>query len=186
MDAIDMMMEEHKNIKRALVAIRKLCIEILDNKKVDTELFYNIVDFVRNYSDKHHHSKEETILFKKMSEELGERIANGPIYGMLAEHDLGRLYMMNLENALKDFEAGNLDARVDIIANAISYTDLLNRHIDKEDTAIYMFAKKRLSNESLEEINKKCKEVEEKAKENNIQNKYINFINHLEKITSNL
>lgn len=186
MDAINLMMEEHENIKRVLASIRKLCIGVLNGKAVDVELFYKIIDFVKNYADQHHHSKEETILFKKMSEELGERIANGPIYGMLAEHDLGRLYMMNLENALKEIEKGNLDARVDVIANAIGYADLLSRHIFKENTAIYTFARKQLSKESMEEVESRCEEVEKNGEEKNIQKKYIDFINHLEKITSNM
>ncbi|MBM7685842.1 hemerythrin domain-containing protein [Defluviitalea raffinosedens] len=186
MDAITLLMEEHKNIKRALTCIRKLCIAILNGKAVDTTLFYQIIDFVRNYADRHHHSKEETILFKKMSDELGERIANGPIYGMLAEHDLGRLFMMNLENALKEIEKDNLDARVDVIANAIAYTDLLHRHIQKEDTAIYTFAQKQLSDEALSEVEAKCKKAEQAAKEKNIQNKYLEFLDHLEEITANL
>lgn len=186
MDAITLLMEEHNNIKRALSGIRKLCIAILNDKEVDVPLFYQIIDFVRNYSDKHHHSKEETVLFKKMSEELGERIANGPIYGMLAEHDLGRLFMMNLENALKEIEKGNLDARVDVIANAIAYTDLLQRHIHKEDTAIYTFARNRLSNEAMAEVEVQCKEAEKVATEKNIQNKYLEFLNHLEEVTANL
>lgn len=186
MDAITLLMEEHKNIKRALTCIRKLCIAILNGKAVDTTLFYQIIDFVRNYADKHHHSKEETILFKKMSDELGERIANGPIYGMLAEHDLGRLFMMNLENALKEIEKGNLDARVDVIANAIAYTDLLHRHIQKEDTAIYTFAKKQLSNKAMAEVEEKCAEAEKAATEKNIQNKYLEFLNHLEEIAASL
>ena len=186
MDAITLLMVEHNNIKRALAAIRKLCISILNGKEVDRELFYGIIGFVRNYSDKHHHKKEEDILFKKMSQELGERIANGPIYGMIAEHDLGRLFMMNLENALKELEKGNSDAKVDVIANAIAYTDLLNRHIFKEDTAIYTFAKKQLSKEGMEEVEEKCAEVEEIAKEDNIQNKYLSFLEYLEKSSENL
>lgn len=186
MDAIKLLMEEHSNIKIALKSIRKLCISILNGKKVDVELFYNIIDFVRNYTDQHHHSKEEKILFKKMSEELGEGIAKGPLYGMIAEHDLSRLYMMNLENALKEIKKGNSDARVDVIANSIAYTDLLKRHIQKEDTAIYTFAEKQLSNNAKEEIENKCREIEKAASEKNIQNKYLEFINHLEKITSTL
>ena len=94
--------------------------------------------------------------------------------------------MMNLENALKELEKGNSDAKVDVIANAIAYTDLLNRHIFKEDTAIYTFAKKQLSKEGMEEVEEKCAEVEEIAKEDNIQNKYLSFLEYLEKSSENL
>lgn len=180
MNAIDLMVEEHKIIKRMLVVVRKFTIKVLNNEEVDYNDFNSVIDFVRNYADKHHHSKEEVILFKKMSDVLGERIAKGPIMGMLVEHDLGRLFMVNLEAALGKFQSGDRDSRVDIIANAIAYTDLLNRHINKEDTAIYTFAQKSLSVEQLEEIDSQCFQVESEATEKGLQDKYIKLLIKLE------
>ncbi len=46
---------------------------------------------------------------------------------MLIEHDQGRLYMQNLEKALGELDKGNEEAKLDIIANSISYSDLLYR-----------------------------------------------------------
>ncbi len=180
MNAIELMVEEHKIIKRMLAVTRKFSIKVLNNEDVDYNDFNKVIDFVRNYADKHHHSKEELILFKKMGEILGERIAKGPIMGMLTEHDLGRLFIGNLEVALEKFQAGDRDARVDIIANAIAYTDLLHRHIDKEDSAIYTFAQRSLSKEQLEEIDTECCEVETEATTNNLQDKYVKLLIELE------
>lgn len=70
-----------------------------------------------------------------MSEELGEKVARGPIFGMFIDHDLGRLYMKNLEATLERVKKGDSDSKVDIIANAISYANLLYRHIDKKNNA---------------------------------------------------
>lgn len=182
MDAIVLMMEEHTNIKRVLSVIRKLCIRILNGEFVDYDDFYKIIDFVQNYADKHHHNKEEDILFKKMIADLGNEAAGGPLYGMLAEHDMGRLYIMNLINALELYKNGNSDSRVDIIANSISYADLLNRHIDKEDNAIYKFAQNKLSKDAVKEIEERCREAEVLAKEKNIQDKYLKLINELERL----
>lgn len=181
MNAIELMMEEHKHIKRMLRLTRKICIRIVNHEDVDYEVFYKVIDFVRNYADKHHHNKEEEILFKKMSEELGKEIANGPIFGMLAEHDLGRLYMQNLEEALAEIKKGNMDVRVDVIANSISYTDLLHRHIDKEDNAIYQFGKKQFSEEAMKEVEDRCREVERVAEEKSVQRRYLNLVDDLEK-----
>lgn len=180
MNAIELMVEEHTLIKRMLEVVRGFSIKILNNEEMDYNDFYKVIDFVRNYADKHHHSKEELILFKKMSEVLGERIAKGPIMGMLTEHDLGRLFIGNLEAALERFQAGDSDSRVDIIANAIAYTDLLNRHIDKEDSAIYTFAQRSLTKEQLEEIDTLCCEVEAKATRNSLQDKYVKLLIELE------
>lgn len=115
-----------------------------------------------------------------MGEVLGERVANGPIMGMLVEHDLGRLFIRNLETSLVKFKAGDSDSRVDIIANAIGYTDLLYRHIEKEDTTIYTFALRKLSKEQLEEIDEACFEVETEATKNKLQYSYVTLLSELE------
>jgi hemerythrin-like domain-containing protein len=179
MNAIDIMINEHKNVKEMLNVIRNMSIRVLNNGKMDYMDFYKVIDFVRTYTDKHHHAKEENILFKKMGDELGERIAKGPIAGMLIEHDLGRLYMANLETAIEKFNNGDKDARVDIIANSISYVDLLTRHIDKEDSTIYKFAERALSKSTMEDIEEKCSYVENMASENALQQKYIDLLNNL-------
>lgn len=179
MTAIELMVCEHNNIKNMLSVMRSMCIKVLNNENIDYKDFYIAIDFVRNYADKHHHAKEENILFKKMGAELGERIAKGPVAGMLVEHDLGRLYMSNLEAALEKFNKGDKDARVDIIANAVSYADLLNRHIEKEDTTIYKFAERALSKSAMEDIEEKCNNVEKIATEKEMQQKYIDLLNKL-------
>lgn len=181
MDAIELMVSEHKNIKRMLKVIRTMCIKVLNNETVDFEDFYKVIDFVRSYADRHHHAKEENILFKKMGDELGEKVAKGPVAGMFVEHDMGRHYMGNLEAALKKYEEGDKDSRVDIIANAISYTELLQRHIDKEDTAIYTFARRALSKEAMESVEQSCRDVEDTASKQGTQGKYIKLIEEFEK-----
>lgn len=90
MNCMDLMVEEHKNIKRMLAIIRKYCYKILKNEAVQYEEFYRIIDFVRNYADKHHHGKEETLLFDKMMHELGPTAEKLIRHGMFVEHDLGR------------------------------------------------------------------------------------------------
>jgi hemerythrin-like domain-containing protein len=175
MKSIDILVEEHKYIKIVLGEIRKQCITIVHGGKVDFQLFYNVIDFVRNFADKYHHKKEEDRLFNIMAEQLGLGVASGPIAGMLIEHDIGRAHIADLEKALKDCENGNMDAKVDIIANAIGYEQLLLKHIDKEDNAIYRHAEKHLSKEILEELDAEFEAVEKDSGNTEIRNKYMEF-----------
>ncbi|EPY2306544.1 hemerythrin domain-containing protein [Clostridium sporogenes] len=180
MNSIELMVNEHKNIKRMLAVIRKYCFKVLKNQQLDYNDFYRIIDFVRNYADKHHHGKEEDYLFNRMIDEIKGPTEKLVKHGMLVEHDLGRLYMQNLEKALKALENGEEEAKIDIIANAVSYTDLLYRHIEKEDDVVYKFAERNLSKESLKKLDEDCKRIEKEAKEKGIQDKYINLIYELE------
>ncbi len=180
MTYIEVMMEEHRNIERMLEVIRKYCYKILKNEEVDYNDFFTLIDFVRTYADKHHHGKEEVLLFEKMVKELGAVAEKVVKYGMLVEHDLGRLYMQDLEIAVKKVMEGDDEAKLDVIANAVSYTHLLHRHIEKEDKVIYKFAKDKLSQETHEILEKECCQFEEKAEEAEIQKKYLQLITKFE------
>ncbi|NTW71428.1 MAG: hemerythrin domain-containing protein [Eubacteriaceae bacterium] len=180
MNSIQLMIDEHVYIKRMLAVLRKYSYKILKGEPVDFEDLYQMIDFVKNYADKHHHGKEEDLLFNRMVEEQGPAAEKLVKNGMLVEHDLGRLHMQELEAAIVRVKAGDDESRLDILANAISYTHLLHRHIDKEDGVVYKFAEKGLKPETLEKINSQCEEFENTASENGIQAKYIRLLEELE------
>lgn len=174
------MVKEHDNIRRILKIIRKISYKVMTNENYDIEDFSRIIDFVRSYADKHHHGKEEDILFVTMDKELDKLSKAGAIKGMYIEHDLGRLYMANLEKAIDKFKIGDDTARLDIIANGISYSDLLDRHIEKENTALYKFAERMLSESSKKQVDDDCKKIEDEALKSGVQEKYIGLIEELE------
>ncbi|WP_066504069.1 hemerythrin domain-containing protein [Abyssisolibacter fermentans] len=74
-------------------------------------------------------------------------------YGMISELDFGRLYLKELEKAVVRVKAGDDESKLDVIANAISYTHLLYRHIGKEDKNGYTFAKREFPNHIIDIIN---------------------------------
>ena len=114
-----------------------------------------------------------------MVENIGETAEKVVNQGMLVEHDLGRLYVRNLIEALDKVKNGDLESKLDVIANAISYTHLLTRHIDKEDRVIYKFAERELDEEVLEFINIECGNFENKNKD--VKDKYLLILEKLEK-----
>ena len=99
-------------------------------------------------------------------------------HGMLVEHDYGRLYISNLVESIEKVKGGDEEAKLDIIANAISYTHLMERHIDKEDRVVYTFAERNLSKEILEKVNNECYKFED-ANET-VKDKYLNILGKLE------
>jgi hemerythrin-like domain-containing protein len=178
MNAIALMIEEHKNIKRMLVVVRKACFKIFNGDKINYDDLQDIISVIRNYADSHHHKKEEVILFNKMIDEIGGTAEKIVKYGMLVEHDLGRLYIKDLEEALKNLQNGNEEAILDVISNAISYTHLLERHITKEDNVVYKFAERELKEEIIADINNKCIEFEKKN--NYVKDENIVLLERLE------
>lgn len=181
MDSIKLMMDEHQYILRMLAVVRKACYQILEGELIHYEDFDLMIDFIRNYADAHHHGKEEKMLFHEMTEHLGALGDKLVTHGMLVEHDLGRLFIQELKEALDRVKAGDDISRLDIIANAISYTHLLKRHIEKEDTVVYSFAKRQLSPEILEKVNQETEDFEKTAAGSNIQTYYQELVAALEK-----
>lgn len=180
MNAIEILVTEHKTIKTVLKAIRKLCIDIVEGHPVNHQIFTDIIDFVRNFADKYHHQKEEDHLFNKMNELADYPPQTGPIMGMLLEHDLGRNYIANLEKAIAAHKAGTDQAKVDIIANAISYEQLLHSHIDKEDNVIYKLGTKILPAEDMEQLSGLFNQIEDDPANNKVREKYMQFAKELE------
>lgn len=180
MNSIDVMVKEHEWITRMLKVMRSACYRLLKGEEAHIADFYTMADFVRDYADGHHHHKEEKFLFKAMEENLGALGQKLIRNGMLVEHDLGRLYMTQLREALAKYELGDDESRLDIIANMISYTHLLERHIEKENSVVYTFAQRQLAPEVLQEIDEKTKAYEEEASQNKVQEQLKKLTESLE------
>lgn len=180
MTSIELMMDEHKKILRMLEVVRRACNQLMEQDIIDYSDFEKMVDFIKNYADLHHHGKEEKFLFKEMQEQMGQMGTNLVKHGMLVEHDWGRLFVSELLAAIESYRNGNTDAKIDIIANAIGYTAHLKRHIAKEDAVVYVFAGQKLSQETLERVDKLTDEFEAVAMKNNIQKKYDSLLTGLE------
>lgn len=180
MDSIKLMMEEHTYILRMLEVVRRACYGVMQGQQINYEDFDQMIDFIRNYADAHHHGKEEKMLFHEMTEHLGALGNKLVTHGMLVEHDLGRLYIQELKEALNRVSSGDDMSRLDVIANAISYTHLLKRHIEKEDTVVYTFAARQLAPELLEKVNQETEDFEQMAEKRSVQKHYTELVESLE------
>ncbi|WIV11584.1 hemerythrin domain-containing protein [Proteiniborus sp. MB09-C3] len=181
MNTIEILVNEHDNIKKVLRIIRKICVDIVEGKEIPHDDLISIIDFIRNYADKYHHGKEEDMLFKDMATELVDKIGSGPVQGMLIEHDYGRSFVRELEAALKAYKEGNNEAKVDIISNAMGYANLLEKHIFKEDNMLYKYAEKNLKEETINKLDREFKEYEENKEHIETKEKYIRLARDLEK-----
>ena len=182
MYSIELMVKEHENILKLIEIVKNACCQILDGGEVNTDDFEKMILFARNYADKHHHGKEELILFSKMTEHLGaiaEKLVN---FGMLVEHDLGRLHMSELETSLNNYkEDPKTIYKLGIIAGATGYANLLTRHIDKENNAVFTYAERNLPSEVLESVDNLVRDFEKEAEEKKVHETYLGILEELSK-----
>lgn len=182
MNTIELMVYEHENILKFNEVVKKACLEALEGKDFCTEDLENMISFGRNYADKHHHGKEEQLLFNEMVARLGKIGQNLITHGMLVEHDLGRFHASEWEAACNEYKKDkNLESKLQIIVNAMAYANLLIRHINKENEVVYTYAQKNLDKDLLKEIDEKTNQFEEEASTRNIQSHYLAILDVLMK-----
>ncbi|NTV91453.1 MAG: hemerythrin domain-containing protein [Clostridiales bacterium] len=162
MDGINHLIEEHVLLRRMLTAIRKMCYDSVKKNRIDFEDFEKMMEFVNKFADTLHNTKEEEILYPRMLEEIGEAAEKIIKNDMLVDHERARDYIRDLAEALEKHKAGNVVSIIDIIANAVSYANLMGTHIKKEKGELFALAKKQMSKESLEQINDEFGEYEKK------------------------
>lgn len=180
--SVILMEEDHANINRALGVIRNICLQLMQGGEVPDEDFREIIEFVREYADKHHHGKEEKFLFPVMVKKLGPVGDKLVTHGMLVEHDLGRADVLSLETALNEYKKNpRLELKLDILSYAMAYAHLLQLHIEKENSVVYPFAERGLSEEDFKEINEKSQIFEDEQTAKGVQKHYQDILEKLEK-----
>lgn len=136
---IEILMEEHRIIEKALAAMRH-CAEVLEKGgAVDAETLRGFVPFMREFADTGHHGKEEHRLFPLLVEK-GLPARNGPIQAMCSEHEKGRRLVGEMENAVGRHLDGQAGAAGELAAVMVVIADFYARHIWKEDNVLFPMA----------------------------------------------
>lgn len=159
MDAIELLMNEHRLIERVLDAIEGFAEEARRKGSTEKEELGRFVAFLREFADGCHHGKEENILFRTMVDN-GFPAHGGPIPVMLGEHEQGRAYIGALAARAEQegsWSAADLQAVADA---ALGYSELLRSHIHKEDAVLYPMAEQHLPPEVMERVGEECERFE--------------------------
>jgi len=179
MDPIEILMNEHRLIERMLKVLM-VAAEQVEVVEVDSDTFEKAIDFIRNFSDKFHHAKEEGELFPLM-ESKGIPKDGGPIGMMLQEHDVGRNYVKGMDDALSKYKTGDKSQASEISRNALGFANLLAEHIMKEDNILYPMSNRVISDQEKSSLARRFKEIETKDEGKGVPEKYLNIVNELEK-----
>jgi len=148
---IDMLMQEHRLIERALAALERCGRTLAAGGAVDRSVVRDFGDFFANFADKCHHAKEEDRLFATMVDAGFPRDA-GPIGVMLHEHGEGRTHVGALRRIGDVSGPLSADERREVAEHAAAYVPLLRQHILKEDRILYPMAERALPPDAFERM----------------------------------
>ncbi len=136
-------MEEHNGIKVMLQALGSISDRLESRKSVNAEHLDMIAEFMQIYIDKCHHGKEEFLLFPALKE-TGATKESGIIEELLAEHVSGSNCVKQFIEDSNDYKKSKDGASNQMTKNIRTYIEMLNKHIDKEDTVLYPLADQHL------------------------------------------
>jgi len=167
--AIEMLMKEHRLIERALDAMEGWLTTLSpESNSDDRAQLARFVSFIRGFADAYHHGKEEDILFVAMVEHGFPR-QEGPIAVMLHEHDLGRSLVRVLDGLAQQSTTWSQEDRGTLEQTVQEFSALLRRHIQKEDQVLYPMADARLPEPVKEEMSRRFQAFEEQQTSNGEQ-----------------
>jgi len=160
-EAIELLMQEHRLIERALDAMEGWITTLGPGSESDDKAeLARFVSFIRGFADAYHHGKEEDILFVVMVEHGFPREV-GPIPVMLREHDLGRSLVSVLDGLAKQPATWSEQDRDTLARTVREFSALLRQHIQKEDQILYPMADTRLPEPVKEEMFRRFQVFEE-------------------------
>jgi hemerythrin-like domain-containing protein len=180
MSPTDVLKHEHKIVLAVLGGAEEEAQNIQTTGAVDTDKITKIVDFLRTFVDKCHHSKEERELFPKL-QELGMSGDSGPIAVMLHEHTLGRIEVAAIADALGKFTGGDPGASASLAEHLLAYVTLMRSHIDKENSVLFGMADKILSTADQDELCKAFEAIEVEEIGEGVHEQYHQFAHELMK-----
>jgi DUF438 domain-containing protein len=143
----DWLVAEHEMIERAMEVLKKNLGKVSSGKyeKVQTA---RAIDFLLEFGDKIHNTKEEKFLFPRMGER-GAPMEGGPIAVMLVEHDLERTLLMKMQMALDTLATASDDDKATFVREGLEYLTIRAEHIWKENDILYNMARQILNEDDF-------------------------------------
>ena len=141
----DFLVAEHEMIERAMAVLRSNLEKIDEAIKTPLQM-QRAIDFLLEFGDKVHNTKEEKFLFPLM-EQKGLPVQGGPIGVMLMEHDAERKLLQRMMAELPNLAEATTVARQKFAAEGFEYLTIRAEHIWKENDVLYAMGRKVFSDE---------------------------------------
>ena len=157
--AIAMLNHEHLVIMKVVNALGAISNDLAHGKAVEVETLRGIVKFMREFADKCHHAKEESILFPAMARH-GVPESGCPLSALRHEHILGRQFVTALAEATEAYARRDANA-TDMLMTAIANIGhLYPSHIWKEDNMVFPMVDRLFSPEDIEQLAEQFEKTE--------------------------
>lgn len=171
--------DEHEGIRIALAVLDHLADEAEAGRSVSADDIEQIVDFLRTFADRCHHGKEEDLLLPAL-ERAGIPREDGPIGVMLADHDEGRTHIRAMSESIAGLREDAPGAKAAFASAARGYAQLLNEHIMKENSVLFVMAEQNLSPEEHTRLAEGFEQIEQERIGPGVHEQYHALLHRLQ------
>ena len=178
MTATEVLKHEHQAILIVIGAAEKEAATIGETGKMHADTVRQMADFLRNFVDRCHHSKEEKHLFAVMHAH-GMPMDSGPLAVMLREHEQGRVHVRAIAEAVGKTGIPSAASARKVKEELSAYAALLRGHIDKEDNVLYPMADRLLTADEQTALTQAFERVESEEMGPCVHEKYHEWIETL-------
>lgn len=162
MDAMDILRSEHALIRQFLDNLGFAAEKLERGERPPKEFFEKAVDFSRHFVDKHHHFKEEHVMFTWLAQKKRGDF-DGPIDALRFQHERGRSHVTEIADALSGYAEGREDKTTALLENVAAYIAVLRQHIHREDHVFYPMVREELSESEGKEMVDSFHEADQKS-----------------------
>lgn len=167
---IETLYEEHNIIIDAINIAYDLR-KIIDNSDLYEEQANSLIMFFKEFADKYHHQKEETVLFPQMIK-ANELLESGVVQEMYENHEDFRKLINEIEKSIKNKDFENAQEKLE------QYIGALTDHIAVENEEVFEIAQTLFNEKDLEKIYYKFKDIDSEfgEKDKNFLQEQLNKI----------
>ena len=175
----DFLVAEHEMIERGMAVLQNNLEKIETAVKAPLQM-QRAIDFLLEFGDKMHNSKEEKFLFPLMGRK-GLPVEGGPIGVMLMEHDAERKLLRKMMSALPNLAEATKSGLQKFAAEGFEYLKIRAEHIWKENDVLYAMGRKVISDEENTTLLHEFKNLDQQAYGNRARLHYAQMLAEVEK-----
>ena len=149
MQAIGLMMIEHRLIEKIIPILEKELERLNQGGTPDPIMIESAVDFFRTYADRTHHGKEEDILFRELKKKQLDPDHQRIMKELEVEHVVARATVGGLLGWKEKWLNGDEDSLDKIKEHLSKLIELYPPHIWKEDKNFFLQTRKYFSEEEM-------------------------------------
>jgi hemerythrin-like domain-containing protein len=135
---------EHRVIERGLRALDGMCLTLKVGGTVPPDALAQVLDFIHNFADRFHHSREEDLFFPVLKQ-FGLQEDGGALGFLRREHEVEREMLTELEMSVEEYRYGDDAASQRFVRAAEQFRDLLIGHMQREDTILFPLAEEMIA-----------------------------------------